>query len=197
MTPAEEAQRLGVREIVHFTTEKGLLGSLDTGALLSRARVEEDPRLAFILQRVWPRLDHAWTDYISLSVNTINRTLYEQAQSHLPDLWWSVMAFQPEVLDHDGVWFATTNNVYPSCGRARGLAGFRSLYADEVLGRYSARRTRDGLDDAQPTDRAAEVLYRTSCPWSISPLYMPPQTSTAGTSSPGATFSKVMSLRLW
>lgn len=159
MTTAEAAARRGVREIVHFTTEKGLLGSIRKGALLSRTRVQDDADLAFIFQRVWPRRDHAWTDHISLSVNVINLDLYRRAQAHLPDLWWTVLAFEPEILDHEGVWFATTNNIYPTCMRERGLAGFESLYAQEVLGRYSSRLTREGLDEAQPTDRAAEVLY--------------------------------------
>lgn len=159
MTPAEAAARRGVSEIVHFTTEKGLLGSIRKDSLLSRRRVQDDPDLAFILQRVWPRRDHSWIDYISLSVNTINLDLYRAAQNHLPDLWWTVLAFDPAILDHDDVWFATTNNIYPSCRRAQSLVGFEALYADEVRGRYSERRVRDGLDGAQPTDRAAEVLY--------------------------------------
>lgn len=144
---------------MHFTTAKGLLGSIGKAVLLSRERVEDDPGLAFIFQSVWPRRDHAWTDYISLSVHAINLDLYRSAQGHLPDLWWAVMAFEPAILDHDGVWFATTNNIYPTCNRAQGLAGFEALYANEVLGRYSEPRTREGLDEAQPTDRAAEVLY--------------------------------------
>lgn len=92
-------------------------------------------------------------------MNSINVDLYGSAQRNLPDLWWAVLAFEPGILDHEGVWFTTTNNIYPSCARGQGTEGFEALYAGEVLGRYSSRHTRAGVGDAQPTDRAAEVLY--------------------------------------
>ena len=159
MTPSAAARARGVTEVLHFTTDKGVLGSLRKGALLSRHRVQDDPDLAFIFQAVWPVKAHAWVDFISLSLHTINRDLFRRAERNNPDRWWAVVSFDVSILDHDGVWFATTNNIYPSCIRDQGAAGFNRLYDDPVIGRYQSVHTRAGLPDAQPTDRAAEVLY--------------------------------------
>lgn len=46
--PAQVAADCGVEEVLHFTTEKGVLGALQVGKLLSRKRVEGNPDLAFI-----------------------------------------------------------------------------------------------------------------------------------------------------
>jgi hypothetical protein len=156
------ARAKGVEEILHFTTDKGIMGSLRKEALLSRAQVQDDPDLAFIFLGVWPVKAREWVDYVSLSVHSINLDLWERAVRNLPDRWWGVLAFDPAILDHDGVYFATTNNIYPACRRGQGTASFEALYGDPVLGRYSYPHDRDGLAEAQPTDRAAEVLYPTA-----------------------------------
>jgi hypothetical protein len=162
MMPSEYAARRGVREILHFTTDKGVMGSLRKQALLSREQLQDDPDLAFILLEVWPVKAPQWVDFISLSVQRINLDLWQRAVRNLPDRWWAVMAFTPAILDDDGVWFSTTNNIYPAAVRGQGTASLASLFADEVAGRYGYPHTRDGKDDSQPTDRAAEVLYPTS-----------------------------------
>lgn len=135
------------------------MGSLFARRLLSRSRVEDDPDLAFISLPVWPVKASAWVDYVSLSIHSINLDLWERAVNNLPERWWAILAFDPEILDHDGVWFATTNNIYPACRRAQGVDGFAALYADPVVGRYGIPCRRTGLPDSQPTDRAAEALY--------------------------------------
>ena len=63
--------------------------------------------------------------------------------------------------------FTTTNNIYPACKRAEGLAGFSRLFADSVRGRYDVLHDRRGKKPAWPTDRQAEVLYpgELSCTW--------------------------------
>jgi hypothetical protein len=137
------------------------MGALRKGTLLSRKQVADDPDLAFIFLGVWPVKAPAWVDYISLSIHSINLDLWKRAVRNLPERWWAVLAFDPEILDNAGVWFATTNNIYPACQRSQGVEGFRALYADPVLGKYSHPHTREGLPRAQPTDRAAEVLYPT------------------------------------
>ena len=159
MTPCELALDRGVREILHFTTDRGILGALRKDALLSRKRLQDDPDLEFIFQAVWPSKAPEWDDHVSLSITSINRRLYDQAVAHMPERWWAVLAFDPAILDHKGVWFATTNNIFPSCERDQGADGLAALYADPVVGLRGRRFTREGLPHAQPTDRAAEVLY--------------------------------------
>lgn len=162
--PSAHARQRGVREIVHFTTDKGVLGTISKGALLSRERVQDDPDLAFIFHGVWPRRDSRWLDYVSLSVTDINAFLYTQARRNLPDRWWGVLAFDVDVLDHPDAWFTTTNNIFPSCRRAQGSDGFEAMFAPVVEGRYQAKLDRAGRSDDQPTDRAAEVLYPRQVP---------------------------------
>ena len=70
-----------------------------------------------------------------------------------------VLSFDPEILGHPGVVFATTNNIYPACKRAEGLAGFKRLFADQVHGRYDELHDRTNKRPEWPTDRQAEVLY--------------------------------------
>jgi ssDNA thymidine ADP-ribosyltransferase, DarT len=158
-SPATLAREIGVEEVLHFTTDKGMMGSLFVRRLLSRSRVQDDPDLAFICLPVWPVKASAWVDYVSLSIHSINLDLWERAVANLPERWWAILAFDPEILDHDGVWFATTNNIYPACRRGQGADGFAALYEDPVIGRYGVPCRRAGLPAPQPTDRAAEVLY--------------------------------------
>lgn len=157
--PSQAAARRGVRELVHYTTEKGIQGTIASKALLSRAQLDQEEYLALIREPVWPRRDAPWIDHISLSVTTVNEDLFRRSRSHFPHLWWAVIAVSPVVLDADGVVFTTTNNIFPSVRRGVGVAGFEAIFAEEVVGRYGVVHTRAGLPDAQPSDRAAEVLY--------------------------------------
>ena len=72
---------------------------------------------------------------------------------------WVVLSFHPRILTHPGVVFTTTNNIYPSCRRSEGLAGFRQMFAEIVHGRYSEVHDRTDKEEAWPTDRQAEILY--------------------------------------
>jgi hypothetical protein len=160
-TPAEQAHERGVTEIVHFTTDKGVLGSLRKEHLLSRARVSDDPDLAFIFNAVWPVKLPEWVDYISLSVTSINRELFNRAERNLPGRWWAVMSFEIEILDDPGVVFTTTNNAYDDvCRRQEGVDGFADMFSERVpWGYYGSVQHRATCLPAQPTHRQAEVLY--------------------------------------
>lgn len=153
------------------------MGAVAKGELLSRKQVEDDPDIAFIYEGIWERKDHAWVDHISLSVSRINVDLFERSRRHFPDFWWAVMSFDVEILDHEGVWFTTTNNIYEDvCKRGQGLEGFEALFRDSVAwGHYgSCRRRGPSHDDAWPTDRAAEILYPTRLPLDfLRTLYLP------------------------
>lgn len=70
------------------------------------------------------------------------------------------MSFDPEILTHPGVYFATTNNMYTGVAHGAGAAGLESLFAPKVV-RYSgsiAARTAQ-IADNLTTCVQAEALY--------------------------------------
>ena len=151
-----------VTDIVHFTTTKGALGILASGALLSRKRLPETKYLEHVYRpNTRLRKDGAWLDYVNLSISRINDWMFGSSTGWHSDedISWVVLAFDPEILGHPGVVFSTTNNIYPSCRRAEGLDGFNSLFAETVEGRFGGVHGRSGKLDCWPTDRQAEVLY--------------------------------------
>ncbi len=151
-----------VADIVHFTTTEGALGVLASGVVKSRKRLPETKYLEHVYRpNANYRKDPVWLDYVNLSMSRINDWMFDRSVSWHSDedVSWVVLAFDPEILGHPGVVFATTNNIYPSCQRAEGLVGFNSLFADTVVGRYGKVHDRDDKLDCWPTDRQAEVLY--------------------------------------
>lgn len=163
MTPAERARERGVEEVLHYTSERGVMGSVMKQALLSREQVENDDDVAFIFEGIWERKDPEWVDHISLSVSRINLDLFNRSRTNFPDFWWAVMSFDVEILDHDGVCFTTTNNIYPPCRRGNGLAGFEAMFDESIeWGYHGSEKWRPAEHpDSWTTDRAAEVLYPT------------------------------------
>lgn len=158
--PAQIAQR-GIIEVVHFTTLRGLLGILDTKAALSRTRVKVEERIEFILKLNAPMVrDAAWEDYVNLSISEINTSFLGHSKRWHPGIKWAIAAFDPVILEHPGVHFTTTNNIYPSCRRGTGAAGLAAMFADPVYGRYATvHRRGQGLPANLTTDVEAEVLY--------------------------------------
>ncbi|MDE3260846.1 MAG: DarT ssDNA thymidine ADP-ribosyltransferase family protein [Acidobacteriota bacterium] len=148
--------------ILHFTTNRGVLGILAAGAVKSRKRLPEEQYLEHVYRPNTPwRKDERWIDYVNLSVERINGSLFESSerwQRH-GDVFWAVLSFDPVILGHPGVVFATTNNIYPTCCRAEGKDGFEAMFAATVRGRYESVSTRTGLRPRWPTDRQAEVMY--------------------------------------
>jgi hypothetical protein len=161
-TPAEGAVARGVTQVVHYTSQRGIMGSLRKGSVLSRERVANDPDLAYIFEGVWDRKDPDWIDYISLSISRTNLDLFRRSRKNHPDWWWGVLSFDPAVLDHEGVWFTTTNNIYPPCLRGQGREGFDAMFAERVpFGYYGSEHWRRSDHPGElTTDPAAEVLYR-------------------------------------
>lgn len=156
------AQKIGVTRVVHFTTMKGAVGVLAARAVKSRFRLPKDKYLEYVYQpNAEFRKDQAWLDYVNLSVERINDWMFSASER-----WhsaagnpWVVLSFNVNILAHPGVVFTTTNNIYPSCTRAEGLAGFQQMFGDTITGRYGHRHDRIGKLPAWPTDRQAEVLY--------------------------------------
>ncbi|MFK5892075.1 MAG: DarT ssDNA thymidine ADP-ribosyltransferase family protein [Pseudomonadota bacterium] len=158
---------IGVRdipEVLHFTTNKGLLGVLDSKAIKSRQRLKDSQRLEYILKLNTPKvMDLAWIDYVNLSITRINSTLYDISSGRWhnnSDIWWCILSFRPEILTHSDVKFVTTNNIYPAARRGQGEPALDALFADEVLARYSKKMTRSlEMPVSVPTCEQAEVLY--------------------------------------
>jgi hypothetical protein len=157
--PYALAQARGVTELLHYTTNRGLYGTIASQAVLSRAQLDEDEYLEHIRNPVWPRKDAPWIDHISLSVTSTNDDLFRRSRRHFRDLWWAVFSIDPSIIDDQGVVFTTTNNIYPAVLRGAGSVGFEAMFADEVVGRFGVIQNRAGLPANQPTDWAAEVLY--------------------------------------
>ncbi|MCU1580007.1 MAG: hypothetical protein JWP19_2211 [Rhodoglobus sp.] len=161
----------GITEILHFTTNNGLLGILASGRVLSRHRLNENDLVSAVRLPVWAvRKDPNWTDYVNLSIDEVSRRMLatsEEQHRNNPDVWWTVLSFAPEILTHEGVWFTTTNNTYNSTvRRGEGLAGLEDLYAEPIpWGWYGAQSWRSSnTPNNRPTDAQAEVLYPIQLP---------------------------------
>lgn len=165
-TIASAINRRGVTEVLHFTTNEGLVGILASGALKSRASLPEEKHLEFVYTpNCVTRHDHAWLDFVNLSITAINVTLFDISSNkwhQSRDVWWCALSFSPDILLHEKVYFATTNNKYASCKRDSGLAGFEALFASQVrqFPNKIIRRSPSAADN-RPTCGQAEVLYPT------------------------------------
>ena len=161
----DRARERGISEILHFTTSTGLIGILASGELLSRDQLKEADYVHNVTLLNSPNRsrDAAWTDYANLSVTVVNSHMlgYSVGWHENDDIWWAVLAFDVEILGHDGVQFTTTNNVYPVCKRGEGLDAFEAMF--DSLVPWGIR----GSTVRRPTDKAAnltthfqaEVLY--------------------------------------
>ncbi len=174
MKVSEMAHGRGINEILHFTTNKGLVGILAKGELLSRRRIPEDEYLQHILMcnsAIRPEnsadFDKSkdWLDYVNLSISEVNSRFFRVSNGwhSASEIWWVILSFDTCIMDHEGVEFATTNNGYDLCERAPGGDGFGALFVPTV-GRKSPGWTasRRGRESRLPTCEQAEVLYPSS-----------------------------------
>jgi hypothetical protein len=159
----DDALEREVHEVVHFTTMSGAVGIMASGAIKSRHRLPADAYLEHIYQpNAQDRSrDLPWHDYVNLSVTRINDWLFNSSVRwhKSEEVEWLIFSFDPSILQDPGVVFTTTNNAYPNCHRAEGVAGFRSMFAPKVAGHGGHIYAREGLPDNCPTDRRAEVMY--------------------------------------
>lgn len=176
MTIMEEIQRRGIRELLHFTTNRGIVGTLAQGALLSRYRLPSEKYLAHVLHvnsamrpeeiEFFDKSEN-WLDYVNLSISEINRRFFEfSCRWHKDvDIWWGILAFDPILTANDEVVFTTTNNKYePHCLRQRGLTGLNSLFGNLIPRKQGWSIKRSGRADNLPTCEQAEVLYKGEVP---------------------------------
>lgn len=153
-----------ITEVLHFTTDNGVIGVLTTGYLIPRAQLRQEEQLEYILTpNCDVRKDPQWTNYNSLSISQINTQFFdfsEREHGATRDLWWCILAFDSVILTHPKVWFSTGNNIWPRSLKSTGADGFARMFAEEVPGRYnSIVRRNAGLPDNVPTSFEAEVLY--------------------------------------
>jgi len=137
-------QDRNITEILHFTTNRGIVGVLDSRMLYSRPRVKAESNLQYILrvnstnrpeENEFFDKSENWIDYVNLSISEINRRYFEFSQGwHLTaDIWWGILSYDPIIITHEDVYFATTNNSYDYCIRAKGVAGFSNLFAPKIM----------------------------------------------------------------
>lgn len=155
-----------ISEVLHFTTNHGLVGILAAGALLSRDELNAEDLLGSVkLLNCANRKDPAWTGHVNLSISAVNKDFLGSSKGwHKPQdgVWWTVLSFSPKILSDPEVVFTTTNNTYhDTVKRGKGLKGLSALYGSQVpWGYYNAiaYRTRS-TPSSLPTHNQAEVLY--------------------------------------
>jgi ssDNA thymidine ADP-ribosyltransferase, DarT len=172
---ADDIQQRKISEVLHFTTNRGLTGSLVSRSLLSRPLLNKDAYLRHVLKlnsAVRPEEStlfdktEDWLRFVNLSISEINRRFLDVSRRwHTnADVWWCILSFDSAVMTHGDVWFATTNNAYPDCRRGQGQAGFAALFEPKVLRKqagfngpwYAVRGSRAAH---LATCEQAEVLY--------------------------------------
>ena len=176
MTIKRVLQERGITEMLHFTTNRGIVGTLASRALSSRYRLPADKYLEHILHvnaanrpesEAFFDKSQNWLDYVNLSISEINVRYFGVSQRwHVNrDVWWGILSFDPVIATHEGVVFATTNNSYDRCLRAGGSHGLEALFAPVIerkSPKWSVNRGRRGV--ALPTCEQAEVLYPGAVP---------------------------------
>ncbi|MGK5637152.1 DarT ssDNA thymidine ADP-ribosyltransferase family protein [Streptomyces sp. URMC 126] len=159
-----------ITEVVHFTTNRGLLGILVQRECKARALLARDEYLESIYHQntKYRREDRRYLTYVNLSVSEPNhrflRISSEDWWAH-EDLFWAVLSFDPVIMTHPGVLFAPGNMGYSGITPAAGRAGAEALFAEHVPQGFgkTMRRRRDRAPHL-PTNPQAEVLYPRTVP---------------------------------
>ena len=162
-----------ITEFLHFTTNRGVVGTLAKRALLSREQLPKEAFLEHVLHlnanyraEAQPYFDkkERWLDFVNLSVSAVNSRFFATSRGwhHSADVWWAILSFDPVIATHQGVRFATTNNAYEHCLRGSGAEGFNELFKQAVRCKGTWSIQRGSRADALPTCEQAELLYPTS-----------------------------------
>lgn len=159
-----------IESVLHFTTNHGLVGTLVTGSLLSRHRLNHEHYLEHVLHVNAERRPEAaadfdkrenWLDYVNLSISEINRRYLDvsKRRNNNSGVWWCILSFNSDIMTHDRVAFATTNNSYTLCERKVGVEGLEALFAARIQRKQNWTVWRGGRPSNLPTCEQAEVLY--------------------------------------
>ena len=157
-------KRRGITEVLHFTTNEGLLGILYTRSVKSRQKLPKEKTLEYIYQpNAVFRKDKDWLNYINLSISRINYQFFDISANRWHrdrNVWWCVLSFDPTILFHSGVYFTTTNNMYTGVRRDTGEKGLQALFDSLIIQWAGKIVNRDSdLPAKFPTCSQAEVLY--------------------------------------
>ncbi len=165
MTISDIAQQKGVKELIHFTTNSGLLGILAKGGVLPNAHLTKEDTLAFIFKQnsaSRKERDKRWLNYINLSISKVNNSFFSYSQyiHKDSDVCWIILSFSTDTLNQEGVYFTTTNNIFPSCKRGEGEAAFINMFAPSIEGKFQKKfcRTTQHMP-SWTTCEEAEVLF--------------------------------------
>ena len=152
-----------IERIIHFTTNIGLVGILNTNLVKSRKGLCEDDYLSHIVHNnCLYRKDIEWIDFISMSIQEPNNMFFQYSSKwpHNRNFWWCVLSFKVEIITHAGVVFCTTNNSYDTVIRGSGVDGLKALYANRVAEKHPYFKVRDArTPPASTTSPQAEILY--------------------------------------
>ncbi len=170
MTVQEIISDRQIESVLHFTTNRGLVGTLASKSLLSRHRLNDEQYLEYVLHVNAARRPEAaadfdksqnWLDYVNLSISEINRRYLSVSKRwhNNSDVWWCILAFDSDIMTHDRVAFATTNNSYPLCERNEGVEGLAALFAQRIRRKDGWTVSRGHRPTNLPTCEQAEVLY--------------------------------------
>ncbi|WP_417831911.1 DarT ssDNA thymidine ADP-ribosyltransferase family protein [Terasakiella sp.] len=163
MTIEEIIETRQINELLHFTTLTGLLGVLGCRKILSRPRVKSEELIEEIAEFNTPKvMDHGWEDFINISISRINVNLFNISFNKWhKDNKWVILGISPEIMSHNGVYFATTNNGYTGVSRNVGPEGLEALFAPKVTiynnGQSVSRTSAHSIN--YTTCPQAEVLY--------------------------------------
>lgn len=170
MTVKEFYSSSGICEVLHFTTNRGVVGTLASGFLKSRRLLREEDYLQHILrvnsasrpeESLYFDKSQDWLNFVNLSISEINRRFFEFFLTWHPkeDVWWAILSFDAELMEHSGVWFATTNNGYEHCIRLQEVGGLSRCFEKKIARKGTWTAWRGGRPAHLPTCEQAEVLY--------------------------------------
>jgi hypothetical protein len=148
-------QERKITEVVHFTTNRGLLGILVQRLCKARALLAKDEYLESIYHEKY------WL-YVNLSISEPNHRFLRISSEDWwanEDLFWAVLSFDPVIMTHPGVLFAPGNMGYDGIAPVEGLAGAEALFADRVPKGFNKTMPRWERAPHLPTNPQAEVLY--------------------------------------
>ncbi|HDY7499734.1 TPA: DUF4433 domain-containing protein [Vibrio vulnificus] len=185
MSIQQTISKLEIEEVLHFTTNSGLVGIFSLNKLVSRDQLSREQALEYITRYNSKfRSDPQWTSYVNLSLSRINSSFFGYSQSwhQGPYDFWVILAFSPEILAHEGVIFTTTNNIYRNeCIRGLGVSSLLKLFDNQIIAKRGLIKLRDSLCPKNwTTCEEAEVLYPTEIDLRyLAKLYVPDESTLA------------------
>lgn len=159
-------RKRNIQQLLHFTTSNGLVGIMRSEQLLAHSELPRNKQLSHIVQINCPdrSRDRDWHSFVNLSIDRVNASFFSIARDkwHIAkDVYWCVLAFDPAIMRHDGVHFATTNNAYvETVKRSTGGEGLEALFSESVQVYPNRKAFRNSATPCNYTTCAqAEVLY--------------------------------------